>query len=241
MITNEVLICDVNDFSDYRSLGRADLIVSDPPYGRIVSESWDKDFNAYDYIEHAEHCEQLLKPGGSALIWGGIGKPNDRVFFKFLSEVEERTDLTIQNVITWSKKRAYGKANDYLFTREELVWLTKGKPKTFNVPLLDELRGYEGYNKKYPAKSKFKRRTNVWTDITEVMRGKIHPCEKPERLSEVIVRTHSNEGDLVLDLFAGSGNVSKVCKKLKRNSIAVEANAEYADQIMKALEGGHED
>lgn len=234
MTTNKVITCNVNDLNqDY--ISKADLIVSDPPYGRIVSEDWDQSFDAEDYLQHAEHCEALLKPGGSALIWGGIGKPNDRVFFKFLSEVENRTELTIQNVITWSKKRAYGKANDYLFTREELVWLTHGKPKTFNIPLLDELRGYDGYNKKYPAKSKYKRRTNVWSDITEVMRNKCHPCEKPKALSEVIVSTHSNEGDLVLDLYAGSGNVSKVCKSLGRNSIAVEALQEYAEKIKAAI------
>ena len=59
---------------------------------------------------------------------------------------------------------------------------------------------------KYPAKSEFYRRTNVWDDVTELLRGKIHPAEKPARLAEIMIQTSSNPGDLVVDLFAGSGS-----------------------------------
>ena len=47
----------------------------------------------------------------------------------------------MSNIITWSKKRAYGVQHNYLQTREDLLYLVKGdikKPTTFNVPYLDE-------------------------------------------------------------------------------------------------------
>jgi hypothetical protein len=52
------------------------------------------------------------------------------------------------------------------------------KPRVFNVPLLDKKRGYTGYNKKYPAKSEFFMRSNVWTDVTEIVQEKLHPTQK---------------------------------------------------------------
>ena len=101
--------------------------------------------------------------------------------------------------------------------------LVKGdRPATFNIPLLDEKRGYAGYNPDYPARSEFKRRTNVWTDITELFRGKINPCEKPSRLAEIMIATSSNPGDLVLDLFAGSGSTGVAADKLGRRCILIE-------------------
>lgn len=183
--------------------GQVDLVITDPPYGEILKEKWDEE--CYERVGLL--IEALLKPGGTAYVWGGIGRYRKRHFFRWLAEVEFQTSLRIYNLITWSKKRAYGKKDDYLFTREECAMLVKGeKPKTFVVPLLDTKRGYAGYNKKYPAKSEFYRRTNVWNDVTELLRGKIHPAEKPARLAEIMIRTSSAPGDFVVDLFAGSGS-----------------------------------
>lgn len=187
--------------------GSVALISTDPPFGRIVKQGWDTQWSLEDQWRMTEVIEEALMPGGTAYVYGGVGKPKDRLFFKWLSEVEDRSGLTLYDVITWRKKRAIGSKYRYLFTREECAMLVKGdRPKTFNVPLLDEKRGYAGFSKKYAAKSEYLRRTNVWTDITELFRGKIHECEKPPRLAEVMIETSSNPGDLVIDMFAGSGS-----------------------------------
>ncbi len=197
-----------------------DLFVADPPYGGILKESWDA---TTSYDELAKMIERLLVPGGTAYVWGGIGKPRNRPFFRWLSRVEDVTSLRIHNLITWSKKRAYGKADNYLFTREECAMLVKGdKPQTFNIPLLEAKRGYAGYNPKYPAKSEFLRRTNVWTDVTELFKGKIHPAEKPSRLAEIMIETSSNKNDTVVDPFAGSGSTGVAAKKLGRECFLIE-------------------
>ena len=211
------------------------LIIADPPYGDIVKEKWDN-WGYKEYIELAKVIEKALTKGGSAYVWGGIGKYKNRTFFKFLANVEEETNLHLRNVITWNKKRAYGKSDDYLFTREEVAWLVNGdNPEIFNIPLLDEKRGYAGYNAKYPAKSEYKRRTNVWTDITEVFSGKKHKCEKPEKLAEVMINTHTNPGDEVLDLFAGSGNTSLVASRLGRRFVAVENDEMVCKLLLERL------
>lgn len=206
--------------------GPYDLIIADPPYGRITGEKWDT-WKASDYVSFMDDLESVVNTGATAYVWGGVGKPKDRVFFEFLSVVERLTNWRMHNLITWGKKRAYGVRNNYLFTREECAMFVMGdKPKTFNVPYLKELRGYEGYNLKYPALDARKRRTNVWSDVTEVMRGKKHACEKPVRLAEILIETSSNPGDLVLDAFGGCGNVHRTAERMNRRCDYVDIDPE---------------
>ena len=208
-----------------------DLVIADPPYGGIVKKKWDmssEDETCGMYINLMLRLQALCVPQSSAYIFGGIGKPGMRPFFKAIPKIEESTDWKMATLITWSKKRAYGVANNYLFTREEIAFFVLGdpkKPKVFNIPLLEQKRGYAGYNTKYPAKSEYKRRTNVWTDINELFRNKTHVCQKPDRLYQVMIDTSSSPGDTVLDPFAGSGTLGRV--GLDRDRILVDTDATY--------------
>lgn len=209
------------------------LIISDPPYGDITKAKWDKEtYNAF-----FPFYPRFLAPGGSLYLWGGIGKPGHRPFLKHLSEVETLfPEMVMQNLITWKKRRAYGTAHNYLFTREEVAWFTKGeRPAVFHIPLLAEERGYEGYNSKYPAKSKFLRRSNVWTDVNELFKNKLHECHKPSRLFEIMIETHTGPGDFVLDPFAGSGECAVACRKLGRRFVLIEKDEETYRKIVERL------
>jgi len=209
---------------------RVQLVVADPPYGQILKEKWDE--ACYERLGFL--VSSLLVPGGTAYVWGGIGKHKHRPFFSWLARVEDETGLRIWDVITWKKRRAYGKKDAYLFVREECAMLVKGdKPRTFHIPLLDEKRSYAGYNAKYPAKSEFYRRTNVWTDVTEILRGKIHEAEKPSKLAEIMIRTSSDPGDLVLDPFAGSGSTGVAALAVGERRCVLY---EKSDCAMHALE-----
>jgi DNA modification methylase len=180
----------------------------------------------------------LSAPGAALYIWGGIGRPGFRPFYRFLTEVEERTPYQLSSHITWAKKRAYGIQWGYLFTREELAYLVLGdikKPRCFNVPLLETKRSYAGYDPKYPAKSEFYRRTNVWTDITEILRGKVHATQKPDRTSEIPIEVHTRPGEWVLDPFAGSGTTGRAARTLKRRFVLVERDPESFALCVKSL------
>jgi DNA modification methylase len=217
------LIEIAGDFYDVEINQPIHLTIADPPYGEILSEKWDKNISGDSYIKLAKRLEELTVLGGAAYIFGGIGTYKNRVFFDFLSRVEFETGWSLANLITWSKKRAYGVSHNYLFTREEIAYLVLGdpkKPRVFNIPLLAEKRGYPGYDLKHPAKSEYKRRTSVWSDVTEILRGKTHIAQKPNRLYEIMIETSSNPGDTILDPFAGSGTLAKVGHD--RNRILVE-------------------
>jgi len=63
----------------------------------------------------------------------------------------------------------------------------------------------------------------------------LHPTQKPVALFEYLIKTYTNEGDLVLDNCAGSGTTGVACQNLKRNYILIEKEPKYYDIILKRL------
>jgi len=231
--------------------GPLKLVATDPPYGNLVSEDWDKwDGDQKSFTDWmlgwSNRFSELVVDGGAMYVWGGYGKPGFRPLFEYVSRLESETPWRMSNIITWSKKRAYGVKHNYLQTREDLLYLVKGdikKPITFNIPLLSEKRGYAGYSPKpgkktYVCKSEFYRRTNVWMDVTEIMQGKIHPTQKPLRVVEIPIETNTDEGDWVFDPFAGSMTTAWAARRLKRKWVCVERDEEIFWQACEALREG---
>lgn len=66
-----------------------------------------------------------------------------------------------------------------------------------------------------------------------------HGCQMPEQLLGRIIRACSNEGELVLDPFAGSGTTLTVAKKLARNFMGYELSPEYAEQAQSRIDAAH--
>ena len=64
----------------------------------------------------------------------------------------------------------------------------------------------------------------------------LHPATFPEKLVEFFVKSFTDENDIVLDSFAGSGTTGLVCLKNNRNFILIENNKEYYNLIKKRLE-----
>ena len=79
--------------------------------------------------------------------------------------------------------------------------------------------------------------TDVWDDISFYYKrgSKIHPTQKPEQLIERIVKASSNEGDLVVDFFMGSGTTAAVAKKTGRVYSGCEMDLNYYEKSIKRL------
>ena len=187
------------------------LLVIDPPYSGVAKSKWDhrrKDPRVFAEWLSGVMLSFLpkLTHDGSILFFGGTGMQGNRAFLHTLLAMDA-SPMMFRNWITWGKRKAYGKEFDYLYTREEIAWYSVSheyREVCFNIPLTDELRGYKGFNPKYPAKSDYKWVTNVWNDIPELFKTR-RECEKPVPLLRRIVETHSNPGDLVVDCFTGLG------------------------------------
>lgn len=66
-------------------------------------------------------------------------------------------------------------------------------------------------------------------------RNRLHPTQKPVALLEYLIKTYSNEGELILDNCAGSGSTGVACQNLKRNFILMEKEEKYYEIIIKRL------
>ena len=227
-------------------LGPVPLIVTDPPYGNVVTEKWDRWRDGQkSFVEWmlgwTNSYADLLLDGGAFYVWGGYGVPGFRPFFEYLSRVEGETPLRMANFVTWSKRRGYGVQHNYLACREDLAYFIKGDPKkpvTFNVPYLNEKRGYAGFDKRHPAKSEYYRRSNVWGDVNELFSGKVHPTQKPLRVIEVPIEVNTSPGDWVVDPFTGSMTTAWAARRLGRKWACVERDPVIFDSAVDKLRNG---
>jgi site-specific DNA-methyltransferase (adenine-specific)/modification methylase len=123
-------------------------------------------------------------------------------------------------------------------TTEFVIWAVKGKGWIFNYDKLKELNP----DKKQDGTDKQMR--DIWT--MPLCQGKerlrdedgkkaLHPTQKPEELLKRIILGFSNESDIILDPFAGSGTTPYIAKKYNRNFIAIEKEEKYAKAIIKRL------
>jgi len=110
----------------------------------------------------------------------------------------------------WDKMRQHG----VTFADGELIWTSFDKPTKFIRYLWD---GFLRDNY-CPVKEKIE-----------------HPTQKPTEILRRLLKRHSEEGDLILDCFAGSGTTLLACKQLKRNYIGVEISPEYCELIKNKL------
>ena len=67
-------------------------------------------------------------------------------------------------------------------------------------------------------------------------KSRFHPTQKSLLLFEELIRKHSNEGDIILDTFLGSGTTALACKNTKRNFMGCEISEEYYKKIIKIIE-----
>ena len=77
--------------------------------------------------------------------------------------------------------------------------------------------------------------TSVWY-IPHYIKDRLHPVQMPEALAERIIKRGSKEGEMVLDIFAGSGTSLLVAKKLGRKYLGFEINPTHYKTIKERLE-----
>lgn len=212
-----------------------DLIIADPPYYKIVKEDWDNKWKSEkEYLdwclEWTKESYRVLKSGGQFYVWGAIGKHKEHPFLKYLFLTEDNTEFIFLNFITMRNFRVFGNSKHFPFGRQELIVFSKGRHSTYNKQYSD----FEGLNRLGDPKLV----TNIWLDCKDVSlfnKKDSHPTEKPMLSSERIISSSSNEGDLILSLFSGSGVDCMACKNLNRNYIGFEIDEKYVELSNKNI------
>ena len=232
-----------------------DLIFADPPYS-IGKADWDH-FESHDEyvdwtIKWIEISSQKLKTTGSLYVCGfseilaDIRRPSSPFFYKC-------------KWLVWIYKNKANLSNDWGRSHESILHFRKGKKVTFNA---DDVRiPYGDHTLKYPehpqaTSSQYRhnsqKKRDHWKphpegakpkDFFEIpvtnngMKEKTpHPTQKPEELLRRIILASSNEEDLVIDPFSGSGTTLVCAEQLNRKWEGCDINEEYNSWAVLRLE-----
>lgn len=207
-----------------------DLVLIDPPYEvsrdtnfrsgeekgkdtdrfRVSMDfgSWDWNFTGLEIV--IKECYRVLKKGGTMICFYDLWK------ITTLKEYFDNAKFKQLRFIEWVKTNPVplnSKTNYLTNSREIALVGVKGSKPTFNSE-------YDNGIYRYP----------ICHD-----KGRFHPTQKPLALIEDLIIKHSNENDVVLDCFSGSGTTAHACFNQNRNFIGCEISDVYYRKSINRL------
>lgn len=253
-ITNKTICGDTFEILKKLPDNCVDLVIADPPYnlsknyhGNKFQKTSNSDYKIFT-LQWLEECKRIMKPNASIYVccdWESSLIIGDIMLSLF----------KIQNRITWQREKGRGAISNWKNAMEDIWFGTKSKNYTFNVEKVKcrrkviapykvggkpkdwEETPYGNFRNTYPS--------NFWDDISipywSMPENTEHPTQKPEKLIAKLILASSNEQDIVLDPFLGSGTTSVVAKKLNRQYIGIEQNPQYCGWAEYRLEKADSD
>lgn len=217
-----------------------DLLIVDPPYN-LDKNFHGNGFKKRNLEEYAVYTKKWIdavkdKLKDTASIYVCCDWKSALVIGTILEE-----NFVLRNRITWQREKGRGAKANWKNSMEDIFFATVSDDYTFNLDAVKQkkkvLAPYKenGVPKDWveseDGKFRYTCPSNFWDDIAvpywSMPENTAHPTQKPEKLIAKLVLASSNEGDLVLDIFAGSGTTGVVAKKLGRNFINIEQNPLY--------------
>lgn len=235
-----------------------DLVFADPPYN-IKKAEWDNFENQEKYIDWSiqwiSQASRILKSTGSLYVCG---------FSEILADLKYSVSKYFKNCrwLIWHYKNKANLGSDWGRSHESIIHFRKSDQVKINI---DDVRiPYGAHTLKYPShpqaetsaygKGKTKKNNN-WTpnpkgakpkDVIEIPTtcngmGETtpHPTQKPEELLRKFILASSQEGDLIIDPFSGSGTTIVVAEQLNRRWMGCDLNIEYNNWAIQRLENVH--
>ena len=220
-----------------------DLVLCDPPY-MTTNIDWDV---ALPFDKLWEAYKRILKPTGTAILFGN--QP-------FTSKAVLSNEKWFKQALVWNKNKcgSPGLAKIRPMQTHEDILVFAPKRTVYNPqmeagePYSRKSKNPEGYvgkenNHKYGLKPRTefsnegtrypKSVLNIPMDVSAQQR--IHPTQKPVTLAEWLIRTYSNEGDVVLDNCAGSGFVALGAERCNRKWICIEKDEGYSAKAIERI------
>lgn len=217
-----------------------DMILCDLPYGTTKC-AWD---NIIPFDKLWEQYNRVLKENGAVILFGiepfssflrlsNIDNYKYDIYWEKerltnVNQVKKRVGKTVETISVFYKKQC---------TYNPQMIKYEGKPRSNKVKngklgtLTDtqEKKVFEYVDKgtRYP--------TQVWKYKRDILTSNLHPTQKPLALVENLVKTFSNEGDVVLDNCMGSGTTALACTNKNRNYIGFELEKKYYDISIERL------
>jgi len=219
------------DYLKYGSIyGKKYAVTTD--YG-----SWDSEFTKEKLDLFIKHFYRILKPGGTCIIFFDLWK------ISYLKEMMEKTSKKKRKVPTaprknesqeeFEKRKKYAIANPkilYGFNQLRFIEWIKTNPQPLNssrnyltncreIALLGVKKGSPTFNSSYD--------NAIYKYPIQGGKDRFHPTQKSLPLFEELIKKHSNEGDVVLDCFLGSGTTAVAALNTNREFVGCEVDEEY--------------
>lgn len=220
--------------------GSVDLILTDPPFG-VVACKWD---SVIPFEPMWEQLKRIIKPKGAIVLFGS--EP-------FSSTLRCSNLEMFKYDLVWEKSKGSNFVHSKyqpLKTHENIIVFSKGgaaqgskTPMTYNPQMVEGVpydKGF-GHNKLETLSSGLSKSTSIHLKNESGLRyprsvqyfktaeceGRFHPTQKPVALLEYLIKTYTNEGEVVLDFTAGSFSTGVACINTNRKFLGIEMNEEY--------------
>ena len=253
MIKNRLIKGDNVEVLKEMESGVVDLTVTSPPYDNLRDYKGGGEWN---FEALAAELFRVTAKGG-VLVWvvgdATINGSESGSSFKQALFLKNEVGFTLHDTMIYQKVGLnFTPKNKYYQTFEYMFVFSKGPPKTFN-PIQVDRTGHQygsvgtaarGTKKKveYDSAKTTRNAGNIWKipnhshNATKDLIAYQHPAIFPEKLAQDHILSWSNEGDLVLDPFLGSGTTAKMAKKNGRFYIGIDKSQEYLDIAAARLE-----
>ena len=231
-----------------------DLIFADPPFNlsKNYGEKVNDDLLFSDYMEWVKEwlteCYAILKSTGSIYVMNI--QENIWIFQKILYDL----GMIFRNTIVW-KNSSMPIKNRYCINYQPIIYYVKSKNYTFNHKAENHISSAA---MPWNRVNKGNLMIDQWNDIPFISGGcmaskeaillkgsshKAHPAQMPLKLAERVIKFSSNEGDIVLDPFVGSGTTAVAAKMLDRHFIGIEISEDFCniarDRLISSNIGGY--
>lgn len=239
------LMCgDATKIEDIKKLmagKQADMVFTDPPYNVAhISHEKRKKFptekgailgdqqSPEQFREFTEkffnNYHQILKPGGAIYICTGYTS-YPLFYYQMLN-----AGFYFSTAIVWVKPGFTIGWGDYKRQYEQVI---KGKKEVKKKKAQPIIYGWKAGQRHYPEDLKWKNESDVWEMPRKAITKMLHPTEKPEPLIMKAIKNSSKRGDLIVDLFAGSGSTMMATHKLERTTYLMELDPHWCDVIRR--------
>jgi len=174
---------------------------------------WDSEFTIEQLELFIKHFYRVLRPGGTCIVFFDLWKITN---LKDLLEAEKFKQIRFIEWIKTNPQPINSKVN-YLTNCREIALLSVKKSKpTFNS----------------------KHDKGIYEYPLQGGKSRFHPTQKSLPLFEALVKKHSNEGDLVLDCFAGSATTAVAAQNTNRSFVGCEIDEEYYNKALQRINNG---
>lgn len=191
---------------------KADMVFTDPPYGYNYQSNMREKSQKFDVLENDDKILDFF-PNIQLVCNGFVFICTTwKVLDKWIPLFKKYHELS--NMIIWNKGGGGIGDLKHTFSTDYEIILCASNGK--------EITG--------------KRIGSVWTIKKDTASSYIHPTQKPVKLSEFAIRNTTNRGDIVLDLFGGSGSTIIACEQLQRSCYMMEYDPRYVDSIIDRWE-----